>query len=265
VSSAKLAISVFLAFNIMHRFFVPQNSLHGQKVILTSQQAHQIRNVLRMGPGDHIIVLDNIGSEYTVALTKVGQQQVIGEVIYKQPAQGEPRTQITLYQSLLAREKFEWVLQKCTEVGVTRFVPMVTERSIVRRSITVTARRLSRWRRIVTEAAEQSGRGRIPQLEAPVNFGDAVSKLEGFDFCLIGSPQAAGQNLRKLLRTDNTIPVAVALLIGPEGGFTKQEVQLAQANGAIPISLGRRILRTETAAVVTTGLILYELGEPEVQ
>jgi len=198
---------------------------------------------------------------------------VLGEIIYQQPAQAEPRTQITLYQGLLAREKFEWVLQKCTEVGVTRFVPTVTERSIVRRPDTVTASRLSRWRRIITEAAEQSGRGRIPQLEAPVNFPDAVSGLGGFDRCLIGSPQAAGPSLRELLRAGDihtpkqsfcegrTEPVVVALLIGPEGGFTDKEVQLAQASGASPISLGRRILRTETAAVVASALILHELEE----
>ncbi|MFQ6036498.1 MAG: 16S rRNA (uracil(1498)-N(3))-methyltransferase [Sedimentisphaerales bacterium] len=245
----------------MQRFFVSNGSLQGQQVVFTGQQAHQIRNVLRMGPGDYIVVLDNTGCEYTAILSKVERRQVVGELIYKQRTQGEPRTQITLYQALLAREKFEWVLQKCTEVGAARFVPMVTERSIVRRPDTVTARRLSRWRRIITEAAEQSGRGRIPQLEAPVNFPDAVSGLDGFDRCLIGSPQAAGPSLREFLRAGDTEPVVVALLIGPEGGFTDKEVQEACANGAIPISLGRRILRTETAAVVACALILYELGE----
>jgi len=248
----------------MHRFFVTDQSLRGKQVTLTGQQAHQIHNVLRMGPGDHIIVLDNTGSEYTVALTEVGRQQVLGQVMYKQPVQAEPRTQITLYQSILAREKFEWVLQKCTEVGVTRFVPTVTERSIVRRPDTVTGRRLSRWRRIVTEAAEQSGRGRIPQLEAPVNFPDAVSGLGGFDRSLIGSPHAAGPSLRELLQGGDTEPVRqwrIALLIGPEGGFTDEEVQHACVNGANPISLGRRILRTETAAMVASAIILYEMGE----
>ena len=245
----------------MHRFFMLQENFQGEQVVFTGQQAHQIRNVLRMGPGDHVIVLDNTGFEYTAILTKIDRQEVVGEMIYKQRAQGEPRTQITLYQGLLAREKFEWVLQKCTEVGAARFVPTVTERSIVRRPDTVTARRLSRWRRIITEAAEQSGRGRIPQLEAPVNFPDAVSELGGFDRCLIGSPQAGGPSLRELLRAGDTEPVVVALLIGPEGGFTDEEVQLAQASGASPISLGRRILRTETAAVVASALILHELGE----
>lgn len=245
----------------MHRFFMLQENFQGKQVILTGHQAHQIRNVLRMGTGDLIIVLDNTGSEYTVLLTEIARQQIVGEVIDKQHAQGEPYTQITLYQSLLAREKFEWVLQKCTEVGVTRFVPMVTERSLVQRKDTITARRLCRWQRIITEAAEQSGRGLIPQLEGPVNFDIAVSGLGDFDRCLIGSAQPDSLSLKKVLQAGKTEPVAIAVFIGPEGGFTDNEMQLARAKGVTPISLGPRILRTETAAVVTSALILYELQE----
>jgi len=245
----------------MHRFFIAEENFQGKQVILTGKQAHQIRNVLRMRPGDHIIVLDNTGSEYTVVLTEFGRQHVLGEIIYQQPAQAEPRTQITLYQGLLAREKFEWVLQKCTEVGATRFVPTVTERSIIRRQDAITPRKLTRWRDIITEAAEQSCRGRIPQLEAPVNFPDAVSGLGDFDRCLIGSPQATGPSLREVLRAGGAEPVAVALLIGPEGGFTDQEIAVACSKGATAFSLGKRILRTETAAIIASAVILYELGE----
>jgi 16S rRNA (uracil1498-N3)-methyltransferase len=247
----------------MHRFFVNEGSLVGKRVSLINKQAHQIFNVLRMRPGDVITVLDNSGFEYMVNLIKIGRQEVIGEVISKQQSQAEPRTQITLYQSLLAREKFEWVLQKCTEVGVTSFVPVVTERSIVRRQDAITPRKLSRWRDIITEAAEQSGRGRIPQLDAPVNFVDAVSMLEDFDCCLIGSPQA-GKGLREILLAGDFKKDSnrqIALFVGPEGGFTDDEVADACGKGATAFSLGKRILRTETAAVVAASLILHELGE----
>ena len=246
---------------MIHRFFVPSENLVDNKVVLVGRQAHQIRNVLRMEAGDRIIVLDNTDCEYTVVLTQVGRQEVVGNVISKQRAQAEPRTQITLYQSLLAREKFEWVLQKCTEVGVTGFVPMVTERSIIRRPDAVTPRKLSRWRCIIAEAAEPSGRGRIPELEGPVNFADAVSGLGDFDRCLIGTLGTEGISIREVLQFGSTEPVAVALLIGPEGGFTDKEIRLAQASSAKPVSLGSRILRTETAAVVASAVILYELGE----
>jgi 16S rRNA (uracil1498-N3)-methyltransferase len=245
----------------MHRFFVSEESLQGKQVVFTGRQAHQIRNVLRIKSGDHVIVLDNTGCEYTVVLTKVGRQDVVGEVVSRQQVQAEPRTQITLYQSLLAREKFEWVLQKCTEVGVTKFVPMITGRSIVRRTDAITSRKLSRWRDIITEAAEQSGRGQIPQLDAPVNFVDAVCRLGDFDHCLIGTLGAAGSSVRDILRTGDTEPATVALFIGPEGGFTDDEIADACSKGATAFSLGKRILRTETAAVVASAVILYELGE----
>jgi len=245
----------------MHRFFVAEEGLRGQQVVFTGRQAHQIRNVLRMKSGDHVIVLDNTGCEYTVILTKVGRQDVIGEVISRQQAQAEPKTQITLYQSLLAREKFEWVLQKCTEVGVTSFVPIVTERSIVRRQDAITPRKLSRWRDIITEAAEQSGRGRIPQIEDTVNFTDAVCRLGDFDRCPIGTLETNGVSIKEVLQFGSDEPVTVALFIGPEGGFTDDEIADACSQGATAFSLGKRILRTETAAVVASAVILYELGE----
>jgi len=245
----------------MHRFFVAEENLRGKQVVFTGRQAHQIRNVLRMKSGDHVIVLDNTGCEYTVILTKVGRQDIVGEVISRQQVQAEPNTQITLYQSLLAREKFEWVLQKCTEVGVASFVPIVTERSIVRRQNAITPRKLSRWKDIITEAAEQSGRGRIPQIEDPDNFADAVCRLGDFDRCLIGTLETNGVSIKEVLQFGSDEPVTVALFIGPEGGFTDDEIADACSQGATAFSLGKRILRTETAAIVASAVILYELGE----
>lgn len=140
-------------------------------------------------------------------------------------------------------------------------MPMVTERSIVRRPQAITPARLARWKGIVTEAAEQSGRGRIPQLERPVKFADALAGLSAFDRRLIASPQATGPTLRGLLQGGRTAPVGIALLIGPEGGFSDEEVAAACEKGAVAMSLGKRILRTETAAVVASALILYELEE----
>lgn len=243
----------------MHRFFISGENLHGGQVILTGKQAHQIRNVLRMVPGDQIIVLDNTSYEYVVAITDVSRKQVLGRITDKQPAQGEPRTKITLYQALLARDKFEWVLQKCTEVGVTCFVPMVTERSIVRRLDSIMPARLARWKNIITEAAEQSGRGKIPQIQLPIRLADALARLGAFDRCLIASPQVGNCTLRELLQADRPAPSDIALFIGPEGGFTDEEFAAACEKGAVAMSLGRRILRTETAAVVASALILYEL------
>lgn len=245
---------------VLHRFFVLPERIQGKEVVL-AEQAHQIRDVLRLRVGERIIVLDNEGREYEVELTAVGRSEVRGKVVEKREATGEPEIRITLYQSLLAREKLEWVLQKCTEIGVAGFVPLVTERSVVRDS-GIKAGRLGRWRRIIQEAGEQSHRGRLPELAAPVMFEDALEGLDGFDMSLVASPEAKGKSLRDCLRGPGTAGT-VALFVGPEGGFTQDEVRQACGNGAMAFSLGKRILRTETAAIVASSVILYEMGELE--
>jgi len=244
----------------MNRFFVSKSDIRGDEVVLSGQQAHQIRNVLRMTSGEGIIVLDNTGCEYEVVLTDVDKQKVAGRIESRRAGAGEPQVRLTLYQSLLPRDKFELVLQKCTEVGVSRFVPVITQRSLVRDAETVTPNKLARWQRIITEAAEQSHRGRIPELNLPIEFEDAVSSLADHDLRLIASPAEQKISLRAALqRSNRNKPQTIALFVGPEGGFTEQEVALAADAGAVAFSLGPRILRTETAALVTAALILYEL------
>ena len=244
----------------MNRFFISKSDIQSDEVVLGGDQAHQIRNVLRIKPDERIIVLDNTGCEYEVVLTSVDKEKTVGRIESQRPAAGEPQTRLTLYQSLLARDKFELVLQKCTEVGVSQFVPIVTQRSLVRDADTVTPKKLTRWRRIITEAAEQSHRGRIPDLAAPIKFEEALSQLNTFGYSLIASPGEQQMSLQKALRSNNK-PQTIALLIGPEGGFTEQEKINAINAGAVPISLGPRILRTETAAMVTAALILHELHQ----
>ncbi len=248
----------------MNRFFVPKSSFEGELVRLSPEQAHQVCHVLRLTPGDPIVVLDENGTEYEVTLSTVCPPETIGQVMGRHPARGEPQAKITLFQSLLPREKFEWVLQKATEVGVTRFAPVLTERSIVRAKL-IEDKKLDRWRRIVTEAAEQSHRGRIPKLDQAITFAEAVSRLGDFDRALIAAPSAKAVSLPDALRDLGRGAVSIGLVVGPEGGFSDAEVDLACETGAIPIHLGPRILRTETAAVVASALILYELGDMEPQ
>jgi len=244
----------------MNRFFISKSDIRGDEVVLSGQQAHQIRNVLRMTSGEGIIVLDNTGCEYEVVLTGVDKQKVAGRIESRRAGAGEPKVRLTLYQSLLPRDKFELVLQKCTEVGVSQFIPVITQRSLVRDADAVTPNKLTRWRRILTEAAEQSHRTRIPELAKPVQFEEVLSQVNAFDRCLIASPYEQQNTLQKALRPSNTANAqTIALLIGPEGGFAEQEIGLAIEAGAKPVSLGPRILRTETAAIVAAALILHEL------
>jgi len=244
----------------VNRFFIAASSIAGDRVRLSPEQSHQVCHVLRLKPGDTIVVLDDSGTEYDVTLTAVSRTQTLGQVTGRRRAPGEPTAEVTLFQSLLVREKFEWVLQKGTEVGVTQFVPVLTERSLVRTK-TIEQNKLDRWQRILTEAAEQSHRGRVPQLEPILPFDQAILRPRDFDRFLIAAPSDGATTLRDALQGITRSPASVAVMIGPEGGFTEEEVARARDKGVVPISLGSRILRTETAAIVACALVLYELGE----
>ncbi len=270
----------------VNRFFIPASSFEREQVRLGPEQSHQVCHVLRLKAGDFIVALDNRGMEYEVTLTAVSRSETVGRITGQRPAAGEPTAELVLFQSLLAREKFEWVLQKGTEVGVAQFVPVLTERSLLRAKV-VEDKKLDRWHRIVTEAAEQSHRGRIPKISQILSFPEAVDQSVGFDRRLIATTFGETVSLHEALdqrvvgsrysvvgeekdttpsqpATGYRLPAtasSVALVIGPEGGFTQEEMALAGEKGVVPIRLGPRVLRTETAAIVACALVLYELGE----
>jgi len=231
---------------------------------LSQKQTHQIRNVLRMRPGDHIEVLDNEGWEYEVSLDYVGKTHVSGKVVAKRVVANEPGVRITLFQSLVKRERFEWILQKGSEMGVSRIVPVFTQRALPQEKKGITPGKISRWKRIITEAAEQSGRGRIPELRSAISYTEAIDRFDENQLALIPWEEASEPDLRTVLAERLGVsqkPDSIAVFIGPEGGFALEEIKYARDRGLIPITLGPRILRTETAAVVAIALILYELGE----
>ena len=264
----------------MHRFFITPDQRRGQIVRFDDVQAHQMRRVLRLRPGERVVALDGQGMQFEVTLEEVSNGRVTGLVVAQTAATGEPRVRLTLFQSLLQRDKFEWVLQKGTEIGVAAFVPVITRRSLVRDADDVGANKLERWRRIIKEAAEQSGRGVLPAIGAAVPLAAALAGLPSPQPSLSGRGSSGSLPLRRRVRergliawegepertlrqalgeTDNVTDIA--LFIGPEGGYEVAEVEAAAAHGVAAFTLGRRILRTETAAVVGAALVLYELGE----
>ena len=240
----------------MHRFFVLPEQIRDGRVRLTGEQARQIVRVLRLGVGDRIVVLDGRGSETEAEIVQATPAAVEAAVVDQRPCTTEPTVQLTLYQALLKRDKFEWVLQKGTEVGVARIVPVVTQRSLVQ-DTRLKENKLNRWQKILTEAAEQSHRGRVPELAAPLTWTQAIDDAARADLALVAWAKAS-RPLRDIL-TDAQSIRSLALFIGPEGGFTAAEVKQAAGAGIQSFSLGPRILRTETAAVVASALALYEL------
>ncbi len=245
-----------------HRFFIPPDWLTPPTARLSGEAAHQVKTVLRLQPGDEIIVLDNSGQEWRVRLTALGQSEVQGEIIGGQPARGEPAVQITLYQGTLKGQKFEWVLQKGTELGVSRFRPVICQRSVVNHPRDVVDK-YPRWERIIREAAEQSRRGRLPQLAPPLTLAEAIESPGRSawpdSLALMPWEEASGPALKTILA--ETTPRQVAIFIGPEGGFSAAEAAQAQAAGIRPVKLGPRILRAETAGLAICAAVLYQLGE----
>lgn len=240
----------------MHRFFV--TDIDNNQVIFSAEQTRQIQAVLRMEPGQRVIALDNAGWEYEVELVALGRKRATAVIHHKRPSANEPNTHLTLYQSLMKRDKFEWVLQKGTEIGVSHFVPLVTQRSLIQK-VDIKNSKSARWQKIITEAAEQCRRGRIPTLQTPVTLAQALAEHPSQPG-LIAWEEAKDVTLREALAVEKR-PSAISLFIGPEGGFAAEEIESAQLAGLTPITLGKRILRAETAALVAAALILHELDE----
>jgi 16S rRNA (uracil1498-N3)-methyltransferase len=245
----------------MHRFFLPPACIQAEDVTFPPEVARQLKQVLHQGEGQMVIVLDNLGMEYDVKLVSIQSHAAQGRIQTRRTAQGESAVKLALFLCLSQREKFEWMLQKCTEIGVHAFTPVISSRSLVQQTAE-TAKKYPRWQKIIQEAAEQSGRGRLPLLNPVLTLNQAVQE------CRTGKPGAfmlwEGERtlgLRQALAGIFPGQTRLALLVGPEGGFSETEVNLAADAGFLPVSLGERILRMETAALVASALVLYEAGE----
>lgn len=247
----------------MQRFFVsPEQIVHG-RVTFSADQSRQIAQVLRMQPGAEVGVLDNAGWLYDVRLDEVSPREVVGAVRSRRLVPGEPRTKVTLYPALLKSDKLEFVFQKCTELGVSAFEPMLTDHVAV--GSTISENKQTRWERIIAEAAEQSERGRLPQLHPVTLFPQACEQARGLSFIAAerGDRKSLRAELGARLTAGSQRPFAMNLLVGPEGGFASEEIERAVRYGIIPVGLGPRILRAETASIVGATLLLAYAGDLE--
>jgi 16S rRNA (uracil1498-N3)-methyltransferase len=240
-----------------HRLFVPPESIRGDIVHITGSLAHKLRIVLRLKAGDHIVVLDNTSTERKVRLDSLRGGEVRGSVLTTTQCANEPKTRIALFQALLKGSSFDLVLQKCTEIGVSTFVPVMSERCVAREPGPA---RADRWERIVLEAAQQSRRALLPLIHPVTSFDEACRSSTGPSLILWEGERIAG--LKNVLHSlEESDPVSINVFVGPEGGFSIQEIESARASGIIPTSMGGRILRAETAGLAASAALLYEFGE----
>lgn len=254
----------------MQRFFIPASHIGDGRATLTEEAARQLTRVLRARVGDCIVALDGSGDEYVVRLDTLSDQHASGAICERRSGAGEPATHITLYQGLLKADNLEYALQKGTELGVSRFAPLVFERS-VRRNMP-SANRMQRWRRIIREAAEQSGRSRLPTLADAAPFEDALDGIEQPALLAWERESAAGLRdallrLKAASNADNADRESggavrrIGIIVGSEGGVTDAEAAHARDRGIATVSLGRRVLRAETAGVIAAAAVLYEFGD----
>ena len=246
----------------MPRFYVSPEYIKDKKIVISSAEARHIKNVLRVGKGDMITVFDGTGREYAVLVENMASTKVEGRIIEERMVQTETQIEITLFQGLPKSGKMDFVIEKCTELGAKKIVPVLTARSIPDIDEKNINKRMARWERIAREATKQCGRTQVPQVSKIIQLQDAFK--EKFDLCLILWEGEKDCKLKDVLNKYEIFkyPCRVGIFIGPEGGFTREEIGQARYNNAISISLGPRILRTETAGMTATAIVMYEL-EPK--
>lgn len=238
--------------------------MSGDRVTISGRDARHILKVLRLKPGDDIIVIDGLGQKHVGRIVETRETSVEVEIEETCDSEiSEPRVPITLVQGLPKADKMNVIVRKCTEIGVSRIIPIVTERSVMRPNADSAERKVARWRRIAEEAAKQSGRDIVPVIENVGTLRSALATLCAEEIHMLFPWELEQEcSLRRAL-ADPDLPSApgVGFFVGPEGGFSHSEVECARAHGATTVSLGPRIFRTETAGPVVTAVILYDMGE----
>lgn len=250
----------------MQRYFVAGEQMDGKQVQITGDDARHLARVMRAEPGDEIIVSNGMDREVLARVIRVDQNLVEAEAVQELVMDREPAVEVWVAQSLPKGDKLETVIQKCTELGAARFLPFVSERTIVQYDDKKETKRLERWGKIAKEAAEQAHRNRVPAVLPPVAWKELLRQAGEADAALLCYELESGLRLRPLLaQSIRQAPegrrLRVMVIVGPEGGFTEREAEEAVAAGCHSVSLGKRILRTETAAMAALACILYECGE----
>jgi 16S rRNA (uracil1498-N3)-methyltransferase len=256
----------------MHRFFVAPELLKGRETVaLPEKLAHQVRDVLHLGMGEQLALLDNSGDEVLAEVVKSGRAGVEVRLLERHAGKPESPVRVILCQGLLKSARFEWILEKGTELGVSTFAPILCRRSMAGLEDAGPSK-IQRWQRIIQEAAEQCGRSRIPTLTPIRPMMHALNDIPAEALALIPWEEEHATSLREALTSFSAggrlqagkdgqpvQPLSVVLFIGPEGGLMAEEVKLAQRHGVQPVSLGPRILRAETAALAAVANVMYQL------
>ncbi len=245
----------------MPRFFIDESNILGDEnlIKIIGEDVNHIKNVLRLRIGDMIVLCDGKGTDYSVRINNYEKDSVTAIIEEQKKCSTEASLEVTLFQGLPKSDKMDFIIQKSVELGIRRLVPVINERTVVRLDDKKDIqKKTARWNRISLEAAKQCNRGIIPEVTAPISFNEAVELGKHMELAIIPYENELDKKLRSYMKRGIK---NACLFIGPEGGFTEEEVKKAEHNGIKSVTLGPRILRTETAGIAALSIIMYELGD----
>lgn len=246
----------------MQNFFVIPSQVEKDKIFIEGSDVNHMKNVLRMHVGERLMISDGNNRRYLCEVAGY-EEKLKAElrILEEQPADTELSSRIYLFQGLPKQEKMELIVQKCVELGVYEIIPVVTRRCVVKLDDKKAKKKTERWQQIAESAAKQAGRGIIPQVKEPVSLEEALRRAKELDVVLI--PYELAEGIAETKRIIEAIEPgqSIGIFIGPEGGFEKEEAEYARKTGAKEITLGRRILRTETAGLTIVSVLMFHLEE----
>lgn len=247
----------------MYKFFVREEQIENKQINIVGDDVNHIKNVLRLEKGEKIYVCDKETSKsYMCKLIEYDKDKVECEIVKEILDTTEANTYIHIFQGLPKADKFEFIIEKCTEIGVKEITPVVMKRSIVKLEEKNKIKKLDRWKKIAEVAAKQSKRDSILKVNNVINFQNVFEMVKDYDILLVAYEDEEESTLKHVLgKLKDRQNLKVAVIIGPEGGIDANEINLCKENGFIVITLGKRILRTETAPIVISSNILYELED----
>ncbi len=245
----------------MPKFFVLPEKVKDNKILIDTDDVSHITRVLRMSVGDEILVCDSKGKDYEAKISEILDKEIICDIISEKKSETEPSIEVTLYQGIPKGSKMDLIIQKTTELGISKIVPVDMKRCVVKlENAKAEEKKISRWQKIAEEAGKQSGRGKIPEISMPITLKEAVQKMKSLDLAFVPYECEEQTSLKPILQ-ENANAKTVGFLIGPEGGFDLSEIDMIQSVGIPSVTLGKRILRTETAGLAVTSIVMYEIGD----
>ena len=249
----------------MPKFFVKSNQIEEDKIIITGEDVNHIKNVLRLSSDDDIQICDiDTSINYICKISSIDNDKIECNILNQIDSEAESNVHINVFQGLPKSDKMELIIQKSVELGINEITPVEMKRCVVKIEDKAKSKKIERWQKISEVAAKQCGRDRVPKINNVTNIKNICNLVSEYDIVLLAYENEEENTLKNellKLKNETNEKLRIGIIIGPEGGLDKEEVEFLKANGAKPITLGKRILRTETVAFVLTSIIMYELGD----